>query len=414
MPFKVEAAVITRKGTSAQFNSDSININKKVLPREVSANGYKGAGTVSGKAFFALAGADVESCADAAVVSLNERSGQFLADAADVQNIFADFFKDITGALNEMGHSSSAFSCALFYADENEAVISQTGAVKCFRYSDEKLYFVDPILTDHSDALSQYGSCRFDDVKDGDLFFLLDENVAAALNNELLETVCKQCAGNPKIAVKLLLSRVSDELNAGAFALKVFKTEEDIAPIAVNTAEGEEKTAVAPVASENDIEENTKAPKKKSVGSKVALFAITVMLVVGFFVVGVFIGRYLKTVIGSENASQPVAEETQDATEATTDATKETTEETTEETTVDERTTDETTTESESTTRKSTQASSGSVVTTTRAPETTTKKPVTAETTTKPVEQETTTAKTEESTTQAESATDAEQTTVAE
>ena len=221
MSFKVEAAVITRKGTAAQFNSDSININKKVLPREVSANGYKGAGTVSGKSFFALACAPVESCADAAVVSLNERSSEFLSDSADVQNSFADFFKDITGALTEMGHNSSAFSCALFYADEKEAVISQTGSVKCFRYSEEKLYFVDPMLEDHSDAMSQYGSCRFSDVKDGDLFFLLDENVAGALNNELLEEICKQCAGNTKVAVKLLLAKVNSELNAGAFVLKV-------------------------------------------------------------------------------------------------------------------------------------------------------------------------------------------------
>lgn len=414
MSFKVEAAVITQKGTSARFNSDSININKKVLPREVSANGYKGAGIVSGKAFFALAGAQVESCADAAVVSLNERSGEFLADSADVQNIFADFFKDITGALTEMGHNSSAFSCALFYADENEAIISQTGSVRCFRYSEEKLYFVDPILSDHTDALSQYGSCRFDDVKDGDLFFLLDENVADTLNNELLENICKQCAGNTKVAVKLLLSKVSSELNAGAFALKVLKSEEEVVGAETPVAADDENSASAPVALTDEavVNEDREVKKeKKSVGSKAAVLAISAMLIVVLFVAGVFVGRYLKTVIAPAEDSQPAVEETQETTVETTEAAEETTEETTEE----ESTADETTTEVESTTRKSTQASSGSVVTTTRAPETTTKKPVAetttkaaSETTTKP-EKETTTAKAEESTAQEETVTDAQE-----
>ena len=422
MPFKVEAAVITQKGTAAQFNSDSININKKVLPREVAANGYKGAGMVSGKSFFALACADVESCADAAVVSLNERSEQFLAPAADVQNIFSDFYRDITGALTEMGHNSSAFSCALFYADEKEVVISQTGSVKCFRYSEEKLYFVDPMLSDHADALSQYGSCRFDDVKDGDLFFLLDENVADSLNTELLEGIAKQCGGNTKIAVKLLLSKVDSSLNAGAFVLKVFKDEAVVAA-AENSSENKENAAAPAVAENNAVEKEAAGQiadtgKKKSAGSKVAAVAVAAMLVAVLFVVGVFIGRYLKTVIPPAEESQSVVEETQETTPETT-----TEEVSTDETTTEaESTVDETTTEEESTTRKSIQASSGSVVTTTRAPETTTKKPVSAETTTKKPAvaetttkaAETTTAKVEETTTaKAEESTTQEETTVA-
>ena len=430
MPFKVEAAVITQKGAAAQFNSDSININKKVLPREVAANGYKGAGTVSGKSFFALACAEVESCADAAVVSLNERSEQFLAESADVQNIFSEFHKDITGALTEMGHNSSAFSCALFYADENEVIISQTGSVKCFRYSGEKLYFVDPILADHEDALSQYGSCRFDDVKDGDLFFLLDENVADSLNNELLENIAIQCAGNTKVAVKLLLSKVDASLNAGAFVLKIFKSEDEAVAASVSPLVAEEKISASDVAENeaavNVANEENKSVQKKSAGAKVAVVAVTAMLVVVLFVVGVFIGRYIKTVIGPVEESQSVVDETEGTTEETTVTTDETTVEA-EETTDDESTSDETTTDAETTTRKSTQASSGSVVTTTRAPETTTRKPVSVETTTKkpaPAETttkaaETTTVKTEESSTQKETTTSvqetlAETTTVAE
>ncbi len=365
MSFKVEAAVITRKGVSTQFNSDSININKKVLPREVSANGYKGAGAVVGKSFFALADARVESCADAAVVSLNERSEQFLLNSADVQNIFSDFFKDITGALTEMGHNSSAFSCALFYIDEQEVVISQTGSVKCFRYSQEKLYFVDPILEDHSDALSQYGSSRFDDVKDGDLFFLLDENVANALNNELLESICKQCEGNTKVAVKLLLSKVDTQLNAGAFVLKVSKDEEEVSSVAVKDAESEEKLIEIPINSENESDEDAEEEKneksgKKSLGYKVAVVLITAVLMVGFFIGGVYVGRYLRNFINSSEYSQSDVEESQ----AATDETAEATQETTDETTVDESTTDETTVEKESTTQDDKTETTDSVQTT--------------------------------------------------
>ena len=349
MPVKVEAAVITQKGTAAQFNSDSININKKVLPREVAANGYKGAGIVSGKSFFALACADVESCADAAVVSLNERSEQFLASSADVQDIFSDFYMDITGALTEMGHNSSAFSCALFYADEKSVVISQTGSVKCFRYSEEKLYFVDPILSDHADALSQYGCCRFEDVKNGDLFFLMDANVADSLNNELLESIANKCAGNTKVAVKLLMSKVDSALNAGAFVLKILKDEEEIIAPALNVAQAEE-TAVVPstVTEDEETVENTETVKKKSVGSKVAAVAVAAMLVVVFFVVGVFIGRYLKTVIGPIEDILAIAEETSENTDETTTEAEESTEETTE----DESSADETTAEAESTTQE--------------------------------------------------------------
>ena len=44
MSMKFEAAIITKKRTGEDFNTDSVNINGKILPREIIAEGYKGAG----------------------------------------------------------------------------------------------------------------------------------------------------------------------------------------------------------------------------------------------------------------------------------------------------------------------------------------------------------------------------------
>ena len=66
MPMKVEAAIVTQKRAEASFNTDSVNVNGKVFPRDVIKNGYKGSGVLSGNAFFALASSDIDGFADAA------------------------------------------------------------------------------------------------------------------------------------------------------------------------------------------------------------------------------------------------------------------------------------------------------------------------------------------------------------
>ena len=59
MPMKVEAAIVTQKRPLALYNTDSVNVNGKVMPREVIKNGYKGSGILSGNVYFALTSSGV-------------------------------------------------------------------------------------------------------------------------------------------------------------------------------------------------------------------------------------------------------------------------------------------------------------------------------------------------------------------
>lgn len=316
MPMKIEAVTVVQRGTATEFNSESININKKLLPRDVIANGYKGAGVVEGKSFFALASSSVESCADAAVATLNDRRNEFLSDTGNANEALVQYFKDVTNAIGEMGNPSDAFSCAVFCADKDNAVLAKTGSVKAFAYSDGKLDAFDEDLISHEDGASEYGVWNVEDIKAGDIFFLLTENLAATITPEQLEYICVQADSNAKSVISGVFSRISREENASAFVMKVLETEAQ--NTTANLADMDSLAGVNAVVSDEKqteiSEKKQKTNKTASVFSKVAVFALCAAMMVVLFVVGVFAGRYIQKNFIAANDDVTVVETTDETT----------------------------------------------------------------------------------------------------
>lgn len=236
MPMKVEAAVITQKGLNAEFNCDSVNINGKVLPREVILNGYKGAGVMSDSVFFALSHSDIEGFADAAVAAFNDRASGFVQSNA-APEIISGFFEDSISALKEMDKKSSDLVCSVLYACGRSVIIGKTGETSVYNYSQGTLSRIEPEKKLYDDGLASYGLNLFNNVVVDDLFILLSPGLSEVLTDKDIADICRISDGSVKKIVNLV-NKVSqaknNELSSTVIAVRILETE----LIPVNNVEG--------------------------------------------------------------------------------------------------------------------------------------------------------------------------------
>ena len=243
MPMKVEAAIVTQKRPEAVYNTDSVNVNGKVMPREVIKNGYKGSGVLSDSAYFVLTSSDVEGFADASVMAFNERAELF-ARSREPMSVFSGFFEDCRGALLNMERSENDLVCAGFYARGRKAVIARNGATKVYL---QRLGVTTPVTTEKvTDTTADFSGAVFSDVCQGDIFILLSPGAAEALGDKEIEDILRISDGSVKRVVNYILKvalAADGDKAVSAVVVKVLETavEEEITAPAFVPDFGEEK-----------------------------------------------------------------------------------------------------------------------------------------------------------------------------
>lgn len=227
MSIKVEAAVITQKGFNAEFNCDSVNINGKVLPREVILKGYKGAGVMSESVFFALSHSDIEGFADAAVAAFNDRAAGF-KKGLNAAGIINGFFGDSVSALYEMNKKSSDLVCSVLYASGRSVLIGKTGDTSVYNFSQGSLTKVDDEKSVYDDGQATYGLASFNNVLVDDIFIMLSPGVSKILSEKDIADICRLSDGSVKKIVNLI-NKVSlakeNESSSSVIAVKILEVD---------------------------------------------------------------------------------------------------------------------------------------------------------------------------------------------
>ncbi|MBE6790606.1 MAG: hypothetical protein E7535_05370 [Ruminococcaceae bacterium] len=300
MPMKVEAAIVTQKRAEASFNTDSVNVNGKVFPRDVIKNGYKGSGIISGSVYFALTSSVVDGFADAAVAAFNERAQVFNV-AKDARTVFSGFYEDCRNALLNMGRKENELTCAGFFAKDRKVVLSGNEGVKLYL---SRLGNCTPVTPEKAvDTTADYSSCVFADVTPGDIFILLSPGSAEVLSEKEIEDICRISDGSVKrivsyitkvglakeggnavsaIVVKILETAAEEELRTPAFvpdfgAIEEKEEKSESAtegqvqtPVSDTPASEEAVTADAPEQKKEELSENIPETEAEAVTEAVA------------------------------------------------------------------------------------------------------------------------------------------------
>ena len=261
MPMKVEAAIVTQKRPSAEYNTDSVNVNGKVMPREVICNGYKGSGVLSGSVYFALTSSDVEGFADASVTAFNERAELF-SRSREPMSVFSGFFEDCRGALLNMNRSADELVGAGFYASGRRAVIANNGQTKVYL---QRLGVTSPVTADKvTDTTADFSGAVFSDVCEGDIFILLSPGAAQVLGDKEIEDILRISDGSVKRVVNYILKvalAAEGDKAVSAIVVKVLETasEEEIIPAFVPDFTENEKQEAASAEEKAEAEAVTDA-----------------------------------------------------------------------------------------------------------------------------------------------------------
>lgn len=256
MPMKVEAAIVTQKRPEAAYNTDSVNVNGKVMPREVIKNGYKGSGVLGSSVYFALTSSAVEGFADATVTAFNQRAELF-SRSRDSMSVFSGFFEDCRGALIGMKRSADELVSAGFYATGRKAVLAFNGNAKIYL---QRLGILTPVNGEKViDTTADFRGAVFNDACVGDIFILLSPGAAEVLTDKDIEDILKISDGSVKKVVnyilKAALSKNSDKA-VSAIVIKVLETaldEEIVTPAFVPDFSEEEKASEEAVTESADV-----------------------------------------------------------------------------------------------------------------------------------------------------------------
>ncbi len=225
MPMKVEAAIVTQKRPSAEYNTDSVNINGKVFSRDVIKNGYKGSGVISGNVYFALTSSGVDGFADAAVAAFNERAEMF-GVSRDVRNVFSGFYEDCRAALLKIDREPEELVCSCLYAGGRKAVLAHNCNAALFFVRAGKCSLIETIKV--SDTVADYSSSIYPDVAAEDIFILASPGISEVLAQKDIEDICKVSDGSVKRIVNLIskvaLARQGDKA-VSIIAVKILETD---------------------------------------------------------------------------------------------------------------------------------------------------------------------------------------------
>lgn len=358
MPMIVDAALVTRKGKNAGFNTGSINASGKLWQREKihSDKGVFVAGRAENEPYYAVATSGVKGIAETAVTLFNDFAEVLSNSDENKGDVLAGFFKTFSDFIKENADlEPSSFSMAVLAGKYNNIHIGLSGKSAAYRLSNGILSAVAPDTEVYADGTTSYGVAECAGVRSGDIFLLFGEEVAGEISAETVNSVCVASEGDIQLILRRLANAAisaNPENSVSLIAVKILDTEAPvIAPVpdaaaeaAVDGAAASEMGAAAE--SEAETEASPEVSKKRTVGF-IVIAAVLAVLVLILGVVAV------KGIIYYKGGK---------ATDETTTLTEEST------TAVEESTTaaEESTAEAETTTEKATEA------TTRRRTETTT------------------------------------------
>ncbi len=199
MPMIVDAALVTRKGKNAGYNTGSINASGKLWQREKihSEKGVFVAGRAENNPYYAVATSGVKGIAEAAVTLVNDfQSAKGDSENSGKENL-ADFFKTFSGFLKENADlEPSSFSMAVFTGVQNNVCIGLSGNAAAYKLSNGILSAVTPNTEVYDDGATTYGVADFAGVRAGDIFLLFGEEVAGEIPAETVSSVCLASEGD--------------------------------------------------------------------------------------------------------------------------------------------------------------------------------------------------------------------------
>ncbi len=258
MQMSIDAALITRKSASLDYNTDSLNASGKIWPRESvhSANGIKAVGKSHGKPYYVLSSADAKGTAESAADLFKACVSEFATDGTNYSESISEFFRAFAGVLDKSGYNSASCDLAIFAGVENRVFLAKSGKARLFRYSEGFFSEAKPQMFAYEDQASNYGVCSYSDAQVGDIYVLLSGKVGAAVSESLLKAIVKNADGDIKKMVSQIDSNAKKNGCADAISAIVLKVtdiegdENDAAP-----AVGAVSAAAASSLREADLDE---------------------------------------------------------------------------------------------------------------------------------------------------------------
>lgn len=402
MPMIVDAALVTRKGKGADFNTGSINASGKTWQRE-KIHGDKGV-FVTGRAenapYYAVATSGVKGIAETATTLFNDFASVLGESVENRGDVLSSFFKTFAGFIKENADlEPSSFGMAVLSGKNDVVHIGLSGNASAYRFADGLLSFIKPDNEVYDDGTTQYGVAECVGVKENDIFLLLGEEISNEISAETVNKICTESDGDIQLILRRLAgasisSNPSDAVTL--IAVKILAVEPSpvisapaAAPVTAATDDAVDD-AVAPVNSnENTPDAEESADGKKRTAGFIAVAAVLAVLVLLLGIIAIKGIIYYK---GGDQSETTTAEESTTLVEESTTASEESTTAETESTTEEKTTAPETTTRRQSVERTTSRRQEERTTVRERHTEKVTEKatePVTEKVTEKPTEAQT-------------------------
>ena len=369
MPMSVEAAVITKKSSLLDFNTDSVNAAGKLWPRETvhSEKGIRAAGLCKDKPYYVLTSSKTKGTAESAADLFKTCAENFSEDGENCSELLADFFKAFSRVLIDAGFESSDCDFSVFAGFGTNVYIGKSGKSRAYAFYDGEFTEIDPEEHELYDGKSTYGIACCNNVKEGDIFILLTEKVASTLTGAVVAAICRTAQGDIKKISALISSQAAklgctDAVSAVVLRIKeavpvpAAAPSEEAAPSAADKEDG--FSFVAPVPENgNEVDNETASAVEElsdggesNKGKRLGVVILSVIL--GLLILAIaFFAIKIISQMHSDNNGESISESIEESDESETESeTEKESESESEEESSEETGTEETTEESEATT----------------------------------------------------------------
>ena len=257
----IDAALISKKSSLLDYNTDGVNASGKIWPREIvhSDNGIRAAGSIQGKPYYVLADAKSKGTAESAADLFKSCVSEFAADGSNYSEKIGGFFRAFAQVLGKSGYDSEACNLGIFAGYEHRIYCAKSGKTRIFRFADGDFFEVKPQLFPHEDGLSSYGVSVYNNVKPGEIYIYITGQVYNFLSESLLKAIIKNADGDIKKIVAMIVSNAVKNgctEAVSAIVLKVGSSDANVRGTAASAA-----AATAPALHEVELPEAENTPE---------------------------------------------------------------------------------------------------------------------------------------------------------
>ena len=174
MSMSVETAIVSKRGSAKDFNTDFINASGKLWPNQIvhGEKGVRAAGTGNGRPYYVLASSAKKGTAESAAGLFETCVEKFTEDGSNTALLIADYLKAFSRVLNETGFASSDCSCAMLSGFNDTVYVAKAGNNRLYTFYDDTFMEIKPQQTPFADEKSSFGVAQCNHVKEGDIFIL--------------------------------------------------------------------------------------------------------------------------------------------------------------------------------------------------------------------------------------------------